>query len=197
MVREEADGPLRADARRNRDLVIAAAAAAFGTTGVDAPMQAIAERAGVGVGTIYRHFPKRSDLIGAVFRREVDECADAAAVLLTGHPPQEALSHWLDRYQSLIVTKRGLASALHSGEPAYESLPHYFEKRLVPSLQRLLDATGNARDADISAADLLRAVSLRCTPAGSGDAAQTRRMVSLLLKGLSASTFAARAPDRP
>src|SRR5579871_6950835 len=84
-------GPrLRADARRNVDALLRAAMSVFSQSGVDAPIRAIAERAGVGVGTVYRHFPQRSDLIAAVFRNEVDACADAAPALAASHGPDEA-----------------------------------------------------------------------------------------------------------
>jgi AcrR family transcriptional regulator len=182
------DQALRADAQRNHDALVKAAVAVFAASGVDAPMKAIADRAGVGVGTVYRRFPKRSDLIVAVFRREVDDCADAAQILAAKYEPFEALSRWIQRYLNLILTKRGLAAALHSGESAYESLPGYFEKRLVPSLQGLLHGAGSEIRAQISAAELLRAVALLCTPATLGDFAQTQRMVALLINGLRVSS---------
>jgi AcrR family transcriptional regulator len=178
------DQPLRADAQRNYDALVDAAAAVFATSGVDAPIKEIADRAGVGVGTVYRRFPARSDLIVAVFRREVDACADAAQILAKDYEPFEALSRWIQRYLDLIMTKRGLAAALHSGEPAYEALPGYFEERLVPSLLGLLEAAGGEIRADISAAELLRAVPLLCPPVTAADFVQTRRMVALLINGL-------------
>ncbi len=113
---------LRADARQNVDALLEAAKAEFAEAGVDAPVRAIAERAGVGVGTIYRHFPLRSDLISAVFRREMDACVDAAVEIEAGVPPGEALDRWILRYTQFVATKRGLAAALHSGDPAYEPL---------------------------------------------------------------------------
>ena len=85
------DGPVRADARRSLAALLEAAKHVFAASGVDAPVRMIAEKAGVGVGTVYRHFPRRSDLIVAVFRNEVDACADAAAVMSTRYPPGEAL----------------------------------------------------------------------------------------------------------
>jgi AcrR family transcriptional regulator len=182
---------LRADARRNHDALVAAAAAVFAASGVDAPIKAIADRAGVGVGTFYRRFPKRSDLIVAVFRREVDACADAASTVAARYAPFDALSRWIQRYLDLIMTKRGLAAALHSGEAAYESLAEYFESRLVPSLQALLDAAGSEIRVDVAAAELLRAVGLLCPPAASGDLARTRRMVALLINGLRVPAFSA------
>jgi AcrR family transcriptional regulator len=175
---------LRADAQRNHDLLVETASAAFAECGVDAPMKLIADRAGVGVGTLYRRFPKRSDLIVAVFRHEVEGCAYAADTLATEYPPFEALARWMDRYVALIVTKRGLAKALHSGEPAYEDLPAFFEGSLVPPLQGLLESADDDIRADILASELLRAVALLCAPSADGNLVQTRRMVALLMNGL-------------
>jgi AcrR family transcriptional regulator len=136
----DTDRRVRADARRNIDTLLKTAKAVFATAGVNAPIREIAEKAGVGVGTIYRHFPHRSDLIAAVFSREIDACADAAATLVAEHEPGKALAQWMQRYAALVATKRGLATALHSGDPAFENLPAYFETRLVPVLQSLLEA---------------------------------------------------------
>src|ERR1700761_2985883 len=134
------DRRVRADAQRNIDTLLQTAMAVFATSGVDAPIREIAEKAGVGVGTLYRHFPQRSDLIAAVFRREIDACADAAPALAAVHSPFEALAQWMQRYADFIATKRGLASALHSGDPAYNQLPDHYKQRLEPALQTLLDA---------------------------------------------------------
>jgi AcrR family transcriptional regulator len=180
------DRRLRADAQRNMDALLQAAMTVFATSGVDAPVRDIAEKAGVGVGTVYRHFPQRSDLIVAVFRQEVDACADAATALAADHEPAEALALWMQRYVAFITAKLGLAAALHSGNPAYDSLPDYFQKRLRPALQGLLDAAAasGAMRAGVEPNELLRAVALLCSPAYDGDAAQARRMVSLLVDGL-------------
>ena len=140
---------LRADAQRNSDAVLEAAKAVFGASGVDAPAKEITDLAGVGVGTLYRHFPRRSDLVKAVFRREVDACADAAPALSAAHAPGVALAKWLHRYTEFLATKRGLAVALHSGDPAFDELPGYFMQRLGPTLGSLLDAataSGEWRD---------------------------------------------------
>jgi AcrR family transcriptional regulator len=177
---------LRADAQRNIDALLEAAKAVFGTSGVDAPAKEIADLAGVGVGTLYRHFPQRSDLVKAVFQREVDACADAAPALAAAHAPGEALARWLRRYTEFLATKRGLATALHSGDPAFEALPGYFMRRLGPALGALLDAataSGEIR-ADISPADLLHAVANLSLPAGGEGAAYSQRMVALLFDGL-------------
>src|ERR1700758_4906438 len=177
---------LRADAQRNLDVLLQSAMAVFATSGVDAPVRQIAEKAGVGVGTCSRHFPQRSDLIVAVFRREVDACADAAAFLAAEPEPGEALARWMQRYVDFISAKRGLAAALHSGDPAYDTLPAYFQKRLRPELKTLLEAAVAAGEVrpGIKPDDLLTAVPSLCAPSHGGDPAQARRMVALLADGL-------------
>jgi AcrR family transcriptional regulator len=177
---------LRADAQRNIDSLLEAAKTVFGTSGVDAPAKEIADLAGVGVGTLYRHFPQRSDLVKAVFQREVDACADAAPALAAAHEPGVALAKWLHRYTEFVATKRGLATALHSGDPAFEALPGYFMQRLGPALASLLEAataSGEIR-ADIGAKDLLYAVATLCLPVAEQGVAYSQRMVALLIDGL-------------
>ena len=184
--RDDEGRPMRADAQRNVDALLLAARAVFATSGVDAPVRKIAEKAGVGVGTVYRHFPQRADLIAAVFRREIDACADAAPVLAADHGPGEALAQWLQRYGDFIAAKRGLATALHSGDPAFDALPAYFDERLRPALQSLLEAAAAAGEAraDVEPDELLRAVGSLCMRAHDGGPAHARRMVALLVDGL-------------
>ena len=181
--------PVRADAQRNNDALLEAALVVFTTSGVDAPVREIAAKAGVGVGTLYRHFPQRSDLIVAVFRRQVDSCADAASILAAEHAPGEALALWLQRFADFIATKRGLATALHSGDPAYNSLPAYFDARFRPALQALLDAAARVGEirTDIEPDDLLRVVGSLCMSAPN-DTDYVRRMVALLVDGLRYTT---------
>jgi AcrR family transcriptional regulator len=177
---------LRADAQRNVASLLEAAKAVFATSGVDAPAKEIADLAGVGVGTLYRHFPQRSDLVKAVFQREVDACADAASELAAAHQPAEALAKWLQRYAEYVGTKRGLAPALHSGDPAYSALPGYFRQRLEPAIGSLLEAaiaSGEIRG-DVSAKDLLDAVANLCMAGPGGGTAYSQRMVALLVDGL-------------
>ncbi|HEX2132159.1 MAG TPA: TetR/AcrR family transcriptional regulator [Actinophytocola sp.] len=177
---------VRADAQRNIDAVREAAKAVFAVSGVDAPVREIAARAGVGVGTLYRHFPQRSDLVVAVFRHEVDACADAAPALAAEHEPGEALTGWLRRYTRFIATKRGLAAALHSGDPAFDVLPAYFDQRLRPALGSLLEAAVAAGEirADVDADDLLHAVRNLCVAADDDGSDHVHRMVGLLVDGL-------------
>lgn len=186
---------VRADAQRNEDAVLEAAKAVFSTSGVDAPVREIAAKAGVGIGTLYRRFPKRSDLVAAVFRREVDACATAAATLAVEHPPGEALAAWLNRYTEFIATKRGLAAALRSGDPAFDALPAYFRARFEPALGSLIEAAAAAGEvrADVEPYDLLRAIGNLSVPEGADGTAHTRRMVALLIDGLRAGARSARA----
>lgn len=178
--------PLRADAQRNTEALLEAALAVFATSGVDAPVREIAVKAGVGVGTVYRPFPQRSDLIVAVFRHQVDGCADAAPVLAAEHAPGEALAQWMQRYADFIATKRGIATALHSGNPAFNTLPTYFDQRLRPALRALLDAAASAGEVrtDIEPDDLLRAVASLCMSAHAERTDYVRRMVALLVDRL-------------
>jgi len=177
---------MRADAQRKMASLLQSAMEVFRTSGVDAPVREIAERAGVGLGTVYRHFPQRSDLIVAVFKNQMDACADAASVMASKYEPGEALARWMQRYVDFIGTKRGLAAALHSGDPAYSALPGYFDKRLRPALKILLDAAVAARVVrpGIEADDLLRAVATLCHGPHGQEPVYARRMVELLVDGL-------------
>ena len=189
--------PVRADAQRNTDALLEAAKAVFTTSGVDAPVREIAEKAGVGVGTVYRHFPQRSDLVAAVFRREIDACADAALVLAAEHEPGEALAKWMQRYAAFVATKRGLAKALHSGDPAFDTLPSYFDGHLRPALRALLEAAAAAGEVRVAvdADELLGAVASLCMSAHNDGPGRAERMVALLVDGL---RYGARSPaDAP
>ena len=188
--------PVRADAQRNLDALLEAAKAVFAEAGVDAPVRDIAERAGVGVATVYRHFPQRALLIAAVFRREMDACIELAPVLAGTHEPAEALALWLQRFAGFIATKRGLAAALYSGDPAYEGLPAHFETRLIPAMQSLLSAaieSGQIRDA-VHPDELLNAVARLSVPAAGDKPGNADRMVALLVDGLCYGAPAAKGP---
>lgn len=165
--------------------LLTAAMEVFATSGVDAPVREIAERAGVGLGTVYRHFPQRSDLIAAVFRNNVDTCADAAPALARQYLPVEALSQWLQRYMEFIGTKRGLAKALYC-DPAYSTLPEYFNQRLRPALISLLDRAveSGAIRPGIDPDDLLIGVANLCSAGYGRDPQHPRRMVELIVDGL-------------
>lgn len=182
--------PKRADAQRNTEAVLEAAKAVFAESGVEAPMREIAARAGVGVGTIYRNYPLRSDLIIAVFRREVDATAAEAERLASEHSPLEALRLWSARLARFVATKRGFASALHSGDPAYEPLPVYFVGSLASRVQGILDAgerDGTIRPG-IRAEDLIFALSRLADGGRPGDDSDDapNPMIDVLLHGLQA-----------
>lgn len=176
----------RADARRNEATLLDAAAAAFISMGVDAPVRDIARRAGVGVATIYRHFPTRADLVVAVYRHQVEACAQAGPALLAGSPtPHAALASWVDQFVDFLVTKHGLAEALQSDEAAFHTLHAYFLDRLVPVCEQLLDAAAEAGQIrpGVQAYELMCGVGNLCIGADN-PRYEPRRMVGLLLTGL-------------
>jgi AcrR family transcriptional regulator len=177
----------RADARRNEKTLLEAAAAAFIASGVDAPVRDIAAKAGVGVGTIYRHFPTRADLIVAVYRHQVESCAEAGPALLAGSgSPYTALVRWIDLFVDFLVTKHGLAEALQSDDAAFATLHGYFLDRLVPVCAELLDAAAGAGEirTDIEALELMRGVGNLCIGANKDPRYDARRVVGVLLAGL-------------
>ena len=179
---------LRADAARNRDRLLAAAAAAFAARGVEAPLEEVARSAGVGIGTLYRHFPTRDALVEAVYRHEVDTLCDGAAELLATRPADEALSEWMQRFVGHAAMKRGMATALKSMMAADAKLFEDCRSRMLEAANSLLAAgvaAGTVRD-DIDALDLLRAVGGVCM--SSTDQADwpqaAQRLVRLLFDGL-------------
>jgi AcrR family transcriptional regulator len=176
----------RSDAKRNVVALVEAAKTVFAASGVDAPAKEITDRAGVGVGTLYRHFPRRSDLIVAVLQHEIDECVAAAEELGTTLGPREALMSWIERFSDFVGTKRGLASALHSGDPAYDDLPQHLMDRLEPALQTLLARAvddGYARD-DVTAREVLTTVALICQPVPGEQPSFNQRMTRVFMEGL-------------
>jgi AcrR family transcriptional regulator len=177
----------RADARRNEQILLEAAAAAFLLSGVDIPVREIAARAGVGVGTIYRHFPTRADLIVAVYRHQVEACAEAGPKLLeTSETPHAALAAWINLFVDFLVTKHGLADALRSDSAAFQTLHAYFLDRLAPVCATLLKAATEAGEIipDLKPVQLMRAVGNLCIGAENSPDYDARRMVALLIEGL-------------
>jgi AcrR family transcriptional regulator len=177
----------RADARRNEETLLEAAAAAFVVSGVDAPVRDIAAKAGFGVGTIYRHFPTRADLIVAVYRHQVEACVEAGpALLANSDSPHTALARWIDLFVDFLVTKHGLAEALQSDDATFVTLHAYFIDRLMPVCAELLDAAARAGEIrpDIEALELMRGVGNLCIGANKDPRYDARRMVELLLAGL-------------
>lgn len=177
----------RADAQRNRQVLLAAAAEVFVTSGVDAPIREIAAKAGVGMGTVYRHFPTRADLVVAVYRHQVEACAEAGPALLADtDSPLAALRQWVDLFVDFLVTKHGLANALHSDSSGFEALHAYFLDRLVPVCTRLLDAAADAGEIrpDVRAYELMRGIGNLCAGRDDDPRYDPRRLIDLLLRGL-------------
>ncbi|MGW3564788.1 TetR/AcrR family transcriptional regulator [Streptomyces sp. NPDC000941] len=177
----------RADARRNQETLLDAAAAVFVASGVEAPVRDIAAKAGVGVGTIYRHFPTRADLIIAVYRHQVEACAEAGpALLASSATPHAALGQWINLFVDFLVTKHGLAAVLQSDNAGFETLHAYFLDRLVPVCTELLDAAVDAGEirSDVAAIQLMRGVGNLCIGAEHNPDYDARRLVELLIAGL-------------
>jgi AcrR family transcriptional regulator len=176
--------PLRADAKRNRDRLLAVAVRAFSQDGPDVPLDAIAREAGVGIGTLYRHFPTREALVEAAYRTELDKLCAAAPVLLTTLPPDRALRAWMDRFVDYMTTKRGMAEALKAviasgGNPYAVS-----RDRLLTAVGSLLDAgiAAGVLRADVPAADVL--TSLSGVTLAATEREQAGRLLDLLVDGL-------------
>jgi len=177
----------RADAQRNEQALLAAAAAVFITSGVEAPVRDIAAAAGVGMGTMYRHFPTRAELVVAVYRHQVEACAEAGPVLLAnGGSPHAALGRWVNLFVDFLVTKHGLAAVLQPDSVGFDALHAYFIDRLVPVCAQLLAAAAEAGEisADINAYELMRGIGGLCVGADNDPRYNARRMVELLIAGL-------------
>ncbi|MDF2712111.1 MAG: TetR family transcription regulator [Nonomuraea muscovyensis] len=177
----------RADARRNEETLLDAAAAIFVASGVEAPVRDIAAEAGVGTATIYRHFPTRADLIIAVYRHQVEACAEAGpALLASSATPHAALGQWIDLFVEFLVTKHGLAAVLQPDNAGFDTLHAYFLDRLVPVCTQLLEAAAAAGEIrpDVDAYELMRGVGNLCIGADSDPRYDARRLVELLIAGL-------------
>ncbi|MFG2730608.1 TetR/AcrR family transcriptional regulator [Streptomyces canus] len=179
---------LRADARRNRERLLEVAGRAFSETGTDASLEAIAKDAGVGIGTLYRHFPTREALLEAAYRNELARVCDSVTELLAQLPPDQAMRRWMDLFIDYLATKQGMADALKaviaSGDedPFAESLD-----RISTAISTLLHAgaeVGVLRS-DVDPLDVgfsLGGVLLITSDKGLRDRAG--RMLDLLLDGL-------------
>jgi AcrR family transcriptional regulator len=178
-------GSIRSDARRNRERLLEVATAAFAAAdGRPVSLESIARDAGVGIGTLYRHFPSREALVEAIYRAELAEVAAAAEQLLTRHPPKAALRRWMDRYASFVAAKRGMAESLHAIFDSGAMQPSQTRESIVGAVEMLLKA--GADDAslrsDVPADDVVS--SLLGIFLVSGSAEQTGRMLDLLVAGI-------------
>jgi AcrR family transcriptional regulator len=186
-VQATGDRPLRADARRNRERLLDTAVRAFTEEGLDATLDGIAKEAGVGIGTLYRHFPTREALIEAAYRNELARLCDAVPGLLGEMAPDKAMRAWMDRYVDYMTTKRGMADALRAviasgGNPYAES-----RGRLTGAIAELLRAgaeTGVLRE-DVEPGDVLASLGgVSLTSGAPEQREQAGRLLDLLMDGL-------------
>ena len=178
---------LRADAQRNRDKLLLAATEAFAQQGEDVPLEHIAGRAGVGIGTLYRHFPSREALVCAAYRNEVDALCTAAEDLLSSMPADQALRAWAERFADYIAAKRAMAEALRSAAASSSPLFAETRERICDSLRLLLEsgaAAGTLR-ADVDPRDVMRVINgIWYLPEGPEWRADVGRMLDLVIDGL-------------
>ena len=184
----------RVDAVRNRERVLEAAKAVFSAGGPDASLEAVARRAGVGIGTLYRHFPTREALFEAVYRREVQQLGELAEQLKTEAEPVEALRRWLRSNVEFVGTKKGMTTALALAAKPSSELTAFSFDRLAQAVGALLDravAAGEIR-ADVGAEDLLRALIGMCYLHDQpGWQQSVMRLVDVFVDGLCVPTRAA------
>jgi AcrR family transcriptional regulator len=177
----------RADALRNRERVLEAAKAVFSSAGANGSLEAVARQAGVGIGTLYRHFPTREALFVAVYRREVQQLVDLAEQLKAEAAPVDALRRWMRANVEFVATKKGMSAALALAAHGSSELAAYTLDRLSRALGDLLQRaveTGEMRD-DISPEDLLRALVGMCyTHDKPGWQANVLRLVDVFVDGL-------------
>jgi AcrR family transcriptional regulator len=178
---------LRADAQRNRDRLLSAATKAFAEHGEDVALETIADRAGVGIGTLYRHFASREALVCAAYRNQVDALCGAAEDLLAAMPADQALRAWAQRFADYIAAKRALGDALRSAAGSDSPLFAETRERIRRALRLLLEtgaATGTLR-ADVNPTDVMRVINgIWYLPAGPEWRADVGRMLDLVIDGL-------------
>jgi len=182
-----ADPPLRADARRNREKLVAVARAAFAAADGTIALEAIAREAGVGIGTLYRHFPTREALVEAVYAAELDDVATSAPALLAEFPPEVALRAWMDRYAAFVATKRGMIDTLRTGWASGRIATATTRDRLSAAIATILAEgrrTGSLR-ADVTAEDVTTMLlGVFLSTAASNTPEQTARQLNLVLDAL-------------
>ena len=177
----------RADSARNRQLLIEAAKAGFSDVGLDVSLEEVARRAGVGIGTLYRHFPTREAVVEAVYRHEVEHLAEAVPLLLQTSPAGEALHQWMHLFVDYIATKRIIAPSLATAAartPALYTTSLELITGAISTLVKRAIASGDVRK-DIDPSDLLRA--MVGVSYGNPDAsweASARRLIDILMDGL-------------
>lgn len=183
--REGGDRPLRADARRNQEKLLEAARQVFVKFGGDASMEAIAKQAGVGVGTLYRHFPKRVDIVEAIYRSDVDVLLAEAEKALAGTDPWTGLVNWLEAYVRYSMSKKTLLNELHEAFAKNPQLKLGSREKVEQALSGVLaraQAGGQARD-DVDANDVMQLIGPMCMSATLTEP-QAHRLLAMTLDGL-------------
>jgi AcrR family transcriptional regulator len=180
---------VRADAVRNRQRLLTAAREAFTSGQEDVTLEAIAQRAGVGIGTLYRHFPAREALVEAVYRQELDQLRTIAADLLESGEPSVALRTWMDHFADYVAAKRGMAETLRAVIASGAISSSETRDTLIAAIRSLLDAgaTAGVIRNDVNAEDVLATLTGICLTAGGPEQrGQAGRMLDLLMDGLRA-----------
>lgn len=179
--------PLRVDAQRNRDKLVTVARAAFAVADDTVVLETIAREAGVGIGTLYRHFPTREALVEAVYAAELDDLTADAATLLGQFPPDVALRAWMDRYATFVATKRGMIDTLRAGWAAGRIATPATRERITTTLETLLAAgvrAGSFRG-DVAPDDITALVlGVFLSTATDHTSEQTRRLLDLVVDAL-------------
>ena len=187
---DDAERPLRSDARRNRDKIVAVARTAFTVADDTVPLEGIAREAGVGIGTLYRHFPTREALVEAVYAAELDDVTDSAPAMLGEFPPDVALRAWLDRYAQFFVVKRGMINTLRAGWSAGRITPRTRERiNAVVTMFLSAGARSGSLRADVQADDvtaMLLGIFLSTAPNDTPE--QTGRLLDLLVDAVRAQS---------
>ncbi|MGI5439737.1 TetR/AcrR family transcriptional regulator [Streptomyces shenzhenensis] len=181
------DRPVRADARRNRDKLVAAARSAFAASDDTVALEAIARAAGVGIGTLYRHFPTREALVEAVYAAELDDVATSAPALLDVFPPEVALRAWMDRYAAFVATKRGMLDTLRAGWASGRIATATTRERITAALGAILAAGARAGSlrADVAPEDAtVLVLGVFVATAGDDTPERTARLLDLVVDAL-------------
>lgn len=182
-----AERPLRADAQRNRDRLVTVARAASASAGDAVPLEDIAREAGVGIGTLYRHFPTRESLIEAVYAAELDEVTSNADILLDQFPPDAALRAWMNRYAEFIQAKRGMVHTLRNGWASGRVATPTTRERVTAAIGTILTAGMRAGvfRADVDAEDITALIlGVFLSTAADGASEQTGRLLGLVIDAL-------------
>ncbi|MFD4346743.1 TetR/AcrR family transcriptional regulator [Streptomyces coelicoflavus] len=183
------DRPLRAHARRNREKLVAAARAAFTAADDTVPLEGIARGAGVGIGTLYRHFPTREALVEAVYAAELDDVTDGASALLDRLPPERALRAWMERYAEFVATKRSMLNTLHSAWASGRLATPATRERITAAIGVILTEgvrTGSLR-ADVAPDDVTAMLlGVFLSTAADDEPERTHRLLDLVVDALRA-----------